>query len=63
MIDFSDPLPGAEPDLPTEDSTEIIVEQQTDDNNTQIKDADSISSSMRVKLLIHLCIFCLLLNK
>ena len=63
MIDFSDPLPVTEPDLPTEDSTEIIVEQQTDDNNTKIKDADTTSSSMRVKLLINLCIFCLLLNK
>ena len=63
MINISDPLPVTEPDMPTEDSTEIIVEQKTDDNNTKIKDADITSSSMRVKLFIYLCVFCLFLHK
>ena len=63
MINISDPLPVTEPDMPTEDSTEIIVEQKTDDNNTKIKDADITSSSMTVKLFIYLCVFCLFLHK
>ena len=63
MIIILDPLPVTEPDMPTKDSTEIIVEQKTDDNNIKIKDADITSSSMRVKLFIYLCVFCLFLHK
>ena len=63
MIDISEPLPVTEPEQITEDVTEIIVEQPTDDNNTKIQDTDVTSSSMNLKLFINLCIFCLFLHK
>jgi len=58
-----DPLPVTEPEQITEDITEIIVEQPTDDNTTKIQNTDVTSSSMKLKLFINLCIFCMFLHK
>ena len=63
MIDISEPLPVTEPEQITEDITEIIVEQPTDDNTTKIQNTDVTSSSMKLKLFINLCIFCMFLHK
>ena len=63
MIDILEPLPVTEPEQITEDITEIIVEQPTDDNTTKIQNTDVTSSSMKLKLFINLCIFCMFLHK
>ena len=63
MIHISEPLPVTEPEQITEDITEIIVEQPTDDNTTKIQNTDVTSSSMKLKLFINLCIFCMFLHK